>query len=284
VRREDARDFMERQLAAGLCVRGWLNAAYYRLGADGGLSYMAAMGGWGILDYALNFAPEPFDWLQLGYASFLSSWCLVNSGRPDTGYGFWFPGKEKDGAAGWQFQSAKWGPAWMGEDVPRGPWRYDGEIDLGFGGALRAAATVLTCDPVFGWIAYGGSLSAGGDGLAVVPRDGLRQRFAALLPDPRLPWAGVRRLKLELDRDGFAAGHEIVTDRQLNSIAFDVENRGGDAHTVCLRLSLPAGASYRVMQDGREVPLRRTNEWDYPHLAELRLGGGPARVVIVKIK
>jgi hypothetical protein len=45
VKREDSRAFMERQLAAGLCVRGWLEASYHQLGADGGLSYMAAMGG-----------------------------------------------------------------------------------------------------------------------------------------------------------------------------------------------------------------------------------------------
>jgi hypothetical protein len=29
---------MERQLAAGLCVRGWLETSYYQLGADPGLS------------------------------------------------------------------------------------------------------------------------------------------------------------------------------------------------------------------------------------------------------
>ena len=96
VKREDSRAFMDRQLAAGLCVRGWLEASYHQLGADGGLSYMAAMGGWGILDYALNFAPRPYDWLQLGYASYLSSWCLMNTGPPESNYGFWFPGKEND--------------------------------------------------------------------------------------------------------------------------------------------------------------------------------------------
>src|SRR6185312_2206451 len=73
VRREDSRNFMERQLAAGLSVRGWLESSYYQLGADPGLSYMAAMGGWGILDYAMNFSDRPTDWLQLGYASYLSS-------------------------------------------------------------------------------------------------------------------------------------------------------------------------------------------------------------------
>jgi hypothetical protein len=125
---------------------------------------MAAMGGWGVLDYAVNFAPRPFDWLQLGYASYLSSWSLMNTGRPETNYGFWFPGKENDGAAGWQFMLSKAGNAWMGSSypggvtVPRGPWHYDGEIDLGFGAALRMAATIVV-DPIFGWFAYGGLLT-----------------------------------------------------------------------------------------------------------------------------
>ena len=153
VRREDSRAFMDRQLASGLVVRGWLNPAYYTLGADPGVSYMAAMGGWGVLDYALNFAPDPTDWLQLGYASYLSSWSLMNTGPAATNYGFWFPGKENDGAAGWQFMSSKAGSAWMGSSypggviVPRGPWNYDGEIDLGFGCGLRMAATIVTHDP-----------------------------------------------------------------------------------------------------------------------------------------
>lgn len=284
VRREDSRAFMERQLAAGLCVRGWLNAAYYQLGADSGLSYMAAMGGWGILDYALNFASTPYDWLQLGYASFLSSWCLVNSGQPDAGYGFWFPGREKDGAAGWQFMSAKWGRAWMGTDVPRGPWHYDGEIDLGFGGALRMAATVLTRDPLFDWIAYGGTLSSSSDKLAVIPRDGLRQRFAAIIPDAQIPWASVQRFKLELDRDGFTANEPIVTDRSLDGITFTLENRSADSHKTCVRLSFPAGTMYKVSQDGRDISLHETGDGDYPWLAELQLGNGPARIEIDRIR
>jgi len=63
----------------------------------------------------------------------------------------------------------------MGADVPRGPWPYDGEIDLGFGGALRMAATVLPRRPIFGWVAYGGVLSETKTSLSVIPRDGLRQ-------------------------------------------------------------------------------------------------------------
>ncbi|MFO7732828.1 MAG: DUF5695 domain-containing protein [Candidatus Aminicenantes bacterium] len=289
VRREDSRHFMDRQLAAGLSVRGWLNPAYYTLGCDPGVSYMAAMGGWGVLDYALHFAPTSFDWLQLGYASYLSSWCLMNTGRPETGYGYWFPGPENDGASGWQFQTAKAGGAWMGSSVPgglivpRGPWRYDGEIDLGYGGALRMAATIVTRDPVFGWFAYGGTLEERGEELAVEPRDGLRRRFHALVPNPGLaPEDPLLRLKIEFERDGLAAGKAVVMDKALTRIAFAVENRTSDQHKTGLRLSLPAGSSYELSLEGRAVPLAPTGDWDYPLRAELEITGPSAKVELVK--
>jgi hypothetical protein len=289
VRREHSRAFMDRQLAAGLSVRGWLNPAYYQLGCDGGVSYMAAMGGWGILDYGINFAPEPWDWLQLGYASYLSSWCLMNTGRPESNYGFWFPGLENDGAAGWQFQSAKVGGAWMGSSypggvqVPRGPWWYDGEIDLGFGGALRMARTIVANDPVFGWIAYGGTLEAEGDQLSVKPRDGLRRRFCVVIPHIGLPFReSQQRLKLELDRDGFSADKGIALDKQLNKIAFTIESRVATHHATTLRISLPAGSDYDVLQDGKRVPLEQSTNWDYPWRARLEMSDSSSRVEIVR--
>jgi hypothetical protein len=288
VKRADSRAFMDRQLAAGLCVRGWLETSYYQLGADPGLSYMAAMGGWGVLDYAINFAPEPYDWLQLGYASYLSSWCLVNSGAPENNYGFWFPGKENDGAAGWQFMSSKYGSAWMGSSYPggvrvaRGPWYYDGEIDLGFGGALRMAATVLTRDPIFDWLAYGGMLTEEKEKLSIVPRDGLRQRFVAIVGDPKDPTTRIKRIKFELDRDGFAESQEIVVDKTLNTIVFTLENRTGDTHTTELSLSFPDGPAYRVYQNDNPVPLKETGNWDYPLRAQLK-GTQGSRIKITRI-
>ena len=288
VKREDSRAFMDRQLAAGLCVRGWLEASYYQLGADGGLSYMTAMGGWGILDYALNFAPRPHDWLQLGYASYLSSWCLVNAGPPESNYGFWFPGKENDGAAGWQFMSSKYGNAWMGSSypggvrVPRGPWHYDGEIDLGFGGVLRMAATVLTRDPIFDWCAYGGTLTVAKDSLSVVPRDGIRQRFSAILDDPNDAKSLPRRLKIELDRDGFAAGQNIVVDRAMKKISFTLENRTDDIHATGLWVALPEKSSYSIRQDGKRLALKPTGNWDDPLRAELNVTRKPARIEIAQ--
>ncbi len=284
VKREDSRAFMDRQLAAGLSVRGWLETSYYQLGADGGLSYMAAMGGWGILDYGVNFSPKPSDWLQLGYASYLSTWCLMNTGPPGNNYGCWFPGKENDGAAGWQFMSSQVGSAWMGSSypggvmVPRGPWNYDGEIDLGFCGALRMSATILTRDPIFGWFAYGGVLTDAKDALSVIPRDGLRQRFDAIVDDSQKPAVPVRRVKLELERDGFAAGQSIVTDKSLAKLSFTVENRTGDEHVTRLCLSLPAGSSFVLTQDGKKVGLHPTGNWDYPFSAELKMTRGSAKL------
>ncbi|MCF7975786.1 MAG: hypothetical protein K9N55_18355 [Phycisphaerae bacterium] len=280
VRREDSRAFMDRQLAAGLCVRGWLETNFNQLGADRGVSYMAAMGGWGILDYGINFADNPFDWLQLGYASYLSSWCLMNTGRADTNYGYWFPGQANDGAAGWQFMSQKYGRAWMGTEVARGPWHYDGEIDLGFGGALRSAATVITQDPIFGWMAYGGAMKEDGDILSVTPRDGLRQRLVVVLPDQRIPWPAAVRFKLELDRDGFEPESDIVMDKHLNKITFLLENRTGEAHTTSLRLSIHPAAAYEVLQDGQKIPLTETGLWDYPWQADLTMAEQPCKIEI----
>jgi hypothetical protein len=285
VRREDSRDFMDRQLFAGLSVRGWLNPAYYTLGSDPGVSYMAAMGGWGVLDYALNFAPSPFDWLQLGYASYLSSWCLMNTGRPEMKYGFWYPGPENDGASGWQFMSAKAGSAWMGSSypggviVPRGPWRYDGEIDLGYGGALRMAATVVARDPVFGWFAYGGALEERRREVAVEPRDGVRRRLAAVVLGPGK--GEPLRLKIELERDGFAAGRPITIDKSLQRLAFVLENRTADAHRTGLRISTPAGTTYRLIHSGRPVPLVATGDWDYPWRAEIDVAGPAVNLELV---
>jgi hypothetical protein len=289
VRREDSRAFMDRQLASGLVVRGWLNPAYYTLGCDPGVSYMAAMGGWGVLDYAINFAPRPFDWIGLGYASYLSSWCLMNTGRPETNYGFWYPGPENDGASGWQFQTAKAGGVWMGSSypggvtVPRGPWRYDGEIDLGYGGALRMAATIVTRDPVFGWIAYGGAMTEREKELEIDPRDGLRRRFDVVIPDTALPFPeDIRRLKVELGRDGFAADSPIIMDKTLGTISFTVENRTADTHRTVVRLSFPFHTSYELRQEGRPLPLVGTGDWDYPWQAEIDVAGKGVKIELVR--
>src|SRR5690606_31742182 len=148
---EDAQRFMDAQMAANIFCRGWLETAYYLLGSDirgsGGnsytLTYMAQMGGWSVLDYALHHAANPFAYLRLGYASFLSAWALMNSGTPQSNYGYWYPGPENDGGAGGGFEPAPFGQTWLEQPHTRGSWYYSCEIDLGFCGALRCARTVI---------------------------------------------------------------------------------------------------------------------------------------------
>jgi hypothetical protein len=77
------------------------------------------------------------------------------------------------------------------------------------------AATILTDDPLFGWFAYGGTSEMTDGRISVVPRDGLRQRFYAVLFN--------QRLKIEVDRDGFAAGRPVVADTSLDRIRFELE-------------------------------------------------------------
>ncbi len=242
VRKQDFQDFMEKEIAANIAARGWLETHYYQLGSDirqaGNtdylLSYMTQMGGWAILDYALHYADDPARHLRLGYASYLAGWALVNSGPAETHGGFWFPGDANNGAAGWAFKPEQYGPTWMGLPQGRGIWRYDGEIDSGFCGGLRAAATVVINDPLFGPIAYGGQLSTSADSIAVVPRDGLSQRLHLLNISPAV--------HMILDRDGFAAEAEVRIEPSLSEIAFQLENRVGCPHTATLAVTgLPTG-------------------------------------------
>ena len=167
-----------------------------------------------------------------------------------------------------------------GVTVPRGPWRYDGEIDLGYGGALRMAATVLARDPVFGWFAYGGTLAEKRGEVAVEPRDGVRRRLAAVVPGAG--GGGPLRLKIELDRDGFAAGRGIAIDKSLRKIVFVLENRTSDAHKAGLRLSFPDGFAYKLVQAGRVVPLIATGDGDYPWRAEIDVAGPTVNIELVR--
>ncbi len=259
VSQADSRDFMERQLMGGLAVRGWLETSYYLLGADftsssdgGSMSYMANMGGWGILDYAVNFAKNPNDWLQLGYASYLCHWALMNAGTPESNYGFWYPGIENDGASGWTFNNSKWGRAWIRKEVPRGPWNYDGEIDLGYGSSTRMAATILAKDSIFGWIAYGGSLTQSKGSMEVVPRDGLRKRFHAVTPD--------NRITMELDRDGFAAEKPIRVNNDFGQIAFELENRTNNIHKTNLTVRSSRVKSIFIRVDSQSIPGTKSSD------------------------
>jgi hypothetical protein len=238
------REFLIRQHEANLACRGVLEMNYWSLGSDfrgcGSasytLSYMSQMGGWAVLDQALRFDPEPAPGLRLGYASLLSSWALLNSGEARSNFGFWTPGAMHDGAMSWGFQPRRVGDEWNPamRDLPRGAWPVCGEADHGLVAGIEAACTILCEDPVFGLVALGGEVTGQGRRIGVIPRDGVRQRFHALL--------GSKRLHLALDRDGFCSEKTVAVARDFSRLEFVVENRGGKLHTSCLTAEgLPEG-------------------------------------------
>ena len=239
---QQAEAFLELQMAANLFCRGWLETSYYYLGSDyrgsAGdaytLSYMSQMGGWAVLDYALHHAKEPDPYTRLGYASFLSSWALMNSGTPESGYGYWYPGEANDGAAGGGFEPAPYGETWLDQPHTRGSWYYSCEIDLGFAGGLRGAATVLADDDIFGRFCYGGMLGEHEGRTTVIPLDGVRRRFHAMLDEGTM--------HLELQNDRFAAATPVTLAADLSEISFVLETDNSFAHDAVLHLSGDADA------------------------------------------
>jgi hypothetical protein len=251
IKKEDAVAFMDRQTQANIALRGSIEPAYYYLGSDFRgksdsytLSYMSQMGGWSILDYGLNFSKDPADYIRLGYQSYLSSFALINSGTPETNYGFWYPGKENDGASGWAFEPQKFATPWIQKPQGRGPWFYDGEIDLGFGGATRAAATIITNDPIFGMVSYGGELNEKNNLLYVIPKDGLRKKIYYRNGD--------HKIDIELVRDGFQSNKNIVIEPTGKSIGLTIENRTADAHLLPVLLKGLKG-NYELKVAGKAI-------------------------------
>ncbi|MFB6318168.1 DUF5695 domain-containing protein [Saccharicrinis sp. FJH54] len=236
VSRKDANDFMLRQLNANIAQRGNLEPAYYFLGSDYRgrsdkytLSYMAQMGGWAILDYALNFAPSDDAALRLGYQSYLSSFALMNTGTPESNYGFWYPGKENDGASGWAFEPQNYANTWIRKPQGRGPWYYDGEIDLGYCGALRTAATIVKRDSVFGIVSYGGNLQENDTCYAVIPSDGLRRKFFCRLENINFD--------IIFSRDGLSPDSPVKINKDGSLIALVIENRTNDDHNSKVKIN-----------------------------------------------
>lgn len=193
IERAKAVSFMENQHAANVSCRGVLEPAYYWYGSDyrGNnvrytLSYMAQMGGWSILDYALYQAKDPFEFLRLGYGSLMSSWALLNSGTEESNYGYFFPGKEHDGAASGGFEPLYQCKTWLEQPNHGGPWYYSCEIDLGYCGYLHGAATVLADDPLFGMTCMGGDAKEEDGSWTILPKDGVNRRFHYVEADRRL--------------------------------------------------------------------------------------------------
>ena len=279
---EAARQFARTQIRANLFCRGVVEKAYYYYGSDyrGGagdsftLSYMSPMGGWGVLNHALHDRMEPDATIRLGYASFLSSWALMNTGTRETGFGYWFSGEANEGGTGGGFEPAAYGTTWLGQPHHRGPWYYSSETDLGYCGALRTAATIVADDPVFGRFCFGGDLRAEGKDLRITPRDGLRRRL-------HLRTAG-DQIALELQGARFAKEEPIGWSTDSHEFHFLLETEptaNGEAHLSIV--GLPAG-EYQIMCG------EKTTNFDPHDTKTLRIrvpaGSAKTKVEIVRAK
>jgi hypothetical protein len=200
----------------------------------------------------------------------------MNTGTAESNYGYWFPGKENDGATGWAFNSQKYGRIWLqGRTVPRGTWNYDGEADLGLGAITRMASTIISNDPTFGWIAYGGLLKVEKNKLSVIPEDGVGIRFGIVCES--------FRLLTELSRDRFSDSKPIVTDKNGNSVLFTVTNETGLSHTIRLKITGTAGTFYRIKNNGEIIGNVKLNG-ALEVVTEFSIPPGECRIELSKIK
>lgn len=214
--------FMEKQHLCNIACRGYLEPVYFGYGSDyrGNnthylLSYMSQMGGCSILEHALYYENDPFEMLRLGYGSLLSSYALMNTGTEESNYGYWFPGKEHDGAAGGGFEPLYEGETWLNQPHHGGSWYYSCEIDLGFCGGVRGDCVVLAKDPLFGNIVYGGTLEETDKAWKVSGADGSGRKFHFVEKD--------RRFHAVLDRGRFDAActAEVAKDGSKVTLFFD---------------------------------------------------------------
>jgi hypothetical protein len=264
--------FARKQIRDNLFCRGVIEKAYYYYGSDyrGGagdsytLSYMSPMGGWGVLNHALYDRREPDATIRLGFASFLSSWSLMNTGTRESGYGYWYPSEANDGATGGGFEPPARDVTWLGQVIDRGAWYYSCETDLGYCGALRTAATIVADDPVFGRFCFGGEMREEKASLHIIPRDGLRRRLHLRTAGQKIDFeltgarfakdqpiklsTGQQRFLFTLETEATGSGEAQLLVKGLSAHRYKVvcghetEEFRPDA-TKPLRLSIPAGSA-----------------------------------------
>lgn len=120
----------------------------------------------------------------------------------------------------------------------RGAWYYSAEENLGYCGAIRSGATILADDPIFGRFCYGGSWQLSGGTNQVVPLDGVRKRFHAMLNNSTL--------HMVLNGDRFAVSQPLALKDDLSLVSFQVESGNPTAHNELLRLTVSVSGQYTI--------------------------------------
>ena len=121
---------------------------------------------------------------------------------------------------------------------------------------------MLADDPIFGRFCFGGDWRKTDDGCEVVPKDGVRRRFHALVSD--------RRLHLILSQDRFLAGEPLRVNDDLSAVSFRLESDNPAEHTATLTVSGMPPGRYRVSDEHQLI-------------STLVLADGQASVVELKV-
>ena len=256
---EDIVQFMDRQIQGNLACRGWLEMNFNQFGSDiraGGnssynLSYMSQLGGWAILDYGLHNSDDMYDYINLGYASILSSWALLNSGDKESDYGYWFKGKENDGAAGWAYEPKLQNNPWGVSQMKRGIWNVDGEIDMGLGSSIDSLCTILIDDPNFGIICYGGNVKIYDDRYEIFSFDGVRTKFNCRL----------KKLSIDIEfmRDQFSNTNPIMIYKNLSLLKFSINNITNNDHNALIKVSGKNRDAFSMKKNNEKILSERQN-------------------------
>lgn len=254
VKVEDFEVFMEREIKANVAARGSIAPVFYHMGSDVRatgdstyqLSYMTQLGGWAVLDYGLYYAPkENRDYmLQLGYASYLASYALIHTGEDYP----WYPGEKNQGAAGWAYEPEYRHLIWVGDWIGTSPWKYDGEIDSGFSGAMRTACSVLYEDSIFGIVYLGGHMEQDREGITLIPADGLSVRVHLMVQG--------RRIHLESESHRIA---RILCDPEISCIQVAFEQQEGEDRPFSCIIGGSINSIFPCTHEGVQIQRRNQN-------------------------
>ena len=97
---------------------------------------------------------------------------------------------------------------------------------------------MLADDPLFGRTCFGGEWKVAGGSIEVIPKDGVRRRFHALL--------GGHKLHVLLANDRFAADKALTINESMTRVGFHLESDTAAPHMVRVSLQATRGASYAL--------------------------------------
>ncbi|ODA90276.1 hypothetical protein ATY41_10640 [Leifsonia xyli subsp. xyli] len=174
---------------------------------------------------------------RLNYGAKLMNLANVNSGQiSDVAANI--------GASAWTYQAEKGTLGTLGlgggtnVQLLNGRRGMTGESDLGLWGAVQTLSTdLVTDDPIFGTVVYGGSESSDRYSYTVLPSDGLQQ------------WLNLvtQQLSVQLGNDRYT---QAIVGKDSADLRLDMTNVSGTAHTGVLQVSGMAQGSYDVVVDG----------------------------------